>query len=330
MIFPATLKVIHDNCSHFSDSPTVAREWLDQNFQGLRSGRQQEPVSQNSDRRSQCTCCGRDMVLDGGGGPSRDRDLRQGTEKAIQIFARFALLSGLRINPDKSYAYSFQGSWLDPMIPFEPLTIVTAPISFRYLGILAYLTPNRLNRIYYTTKAHCPRCHTANPDLLHMFWSCPSLTQYWNAIGATVVEVMDESVELSPAYFLLGLYPLNRIAKVRMRFMDLVLLLAKHQLTRRWKSPHAPSLLSWKDEVLHWSQAESATLRREEYRGLRRKPTSLEWDSLVEVLRAQLETWGEMCWVNQSALWGAGVRLYYIPVASTYFILKGPCKLLPY
>ncbi|KAJ1116430.1 hypothetical protein NDU88_004641, partial [Pleurodeles waltl] len=65
-------------------------------------------------------------------------DLRQGPEKAVQIFSHFALLSGLRINPDKSYAYSFQGTWSEPVIVFEPMTIVTAPVSFRYLGIRIY------------------------------------------------------------------------------------------------------------------------------------------------------------------------------------------------
>ncbi|KAJ1145213.1 hypothetical protein NDU88_011504 [Pleurodeles waltl] len=63
-----------------------------------------------------------------------------------------------------------------------------------------------------------------------------------------------------------------------MRFMDLALLLAKRQLTRRWKSPHAHSLLLEKQKVLCWSQAESAAIRREEYRGLRRKLISLDWD----------------------------------------------------
>ncbi|KAJ1102045.1 hypothetical protein NDU88_007103 [Pleurodeles waltl] len=159
-----------------------------------------------------------------------------------------------------------------------------------YLFHQAYLTPHRLNRIYHTTTLHCPRSHAADADLLHVLWSCPSLTQYWNAIGATLAEIMDESIGLSPAFFLLGLHPWKRASKVRMRFMDLDLLLAKCQLTRCWKSPHAPSLLSWKEEVLRCSQAESAALRREECRGLRRKPMSLEWDSLVEELRTHLKT----------------------------------------
>ncbi|KAJ1079961.1 hypothetical protein NDU88_000183 [Pleurodeles waltl] len=104
---------------------------------------------------------------------------------------------------------------------------------------LAYLTPHRLNRIYHTPTAHCPRCRTTDADLLHMIPACPSLTQYWTAIRATLTEIAEEPVYLSPAYFLLGMHPRKRTSKVLTRFMDLAMLLAKHQLTRHWKSPHA-------------------------------------------------------------------------------------------
>ncbi|KAJ1209573.1 hypothetical protein NDU88_004947 [Pleurodeles waltl] len=59
-------------------------------------------------------------------------------ERAVTWGDRVVETRGLRIIPDKSYAYSFWGTWSEPVIPFGPMTIATAPVSFWYLVIRIY------------------------------------------------------------------------------------------------------------------------------------------------------------------------------------------------
>ncbi|KAJ1192133.1 hypothetical protein NDU88_001445 [Pleurodeles waltl] len=64
------VEVTHDRHSHFFDSPTAAREWLDQNFQGTRSDQQYEFASQKLNRQTRRVRRKQDSTNSGRGGPS--------------------------------------------------------------------------------------------------------------------------------------------------------------------------------------------------------------------------------------------------------------------
>lgn len=49
-----------------------------------------------------------------------------------------------------------------------------------------------------------------------------------------------------------------------------------------WKTARVPAVLDWYNEVVKWGKAESAELKREESRGLRKKPISMEWNVMLE------------------------------------------------
>ncbi|KAJ1093032.1 hypothetical protein NDU88_006141 [Pleurodeles waltl] len=84
LIFRAKLKVIHEQRSHFFDTPRAAREWLDQIFQSKRSDQPQEFGSQKLNRRARRTRCKQDSMNIGIEGPP-PRQAWEGQLEAIQL-----------------------------------------------------------------------------------------------------------------------------------------------------------------------------------------------------------------------------------------------------
>lgn len=94
-----------------------------------------------------------------------------------------------------------------------------------------------------------------------------------------VAPVMNrESLE----YCLLRLGPRDKKGSPVRKFANLARILAKRNITMRWKTAKSPSVLDSYNEVIRWGRAEGAELKREEHRGLRKKPISLEWNEMLE------------------------------------------------
>lgn len=52
-----------------------------------------------------------------------------------------------------------------------------------------------------------------------------------------------------------------------------------------WKSKKPPTTRSWHSELVRWGSAESAAIRREEARGIRKLPIAMEWDIMLEAIK---------------------------------------------
>ena len=63
--------------------------------------------------------------------------------------------------------------------------------------------------------------------------------------------------------------------------MDLALVLARRGLSIAWKSPDGPDIVRWEKEVQKWAGAEEQALRREEAKGLRRRPIATDWSAVL-------------------------------------------------
>lgn len=84
---------------------------------------------------------------------------------------------------------------------------------------------------------------------------------------------------------LLGFRRRPKGTKARHRFLGLALILAIRTLTRRWKSPKAPTVQVFQEEMVLWGGAEGRALKREEDKNLRTKPISLDWNIMLEDLK---------------------------------------------
>ncbi|KAJ1117100.1 hypothetical protein NDU88_005300 [Pleurodeles waltl] len=82
LIFQVKLKVIHERHSHFFDTPTAAREWLEQNFQSTQSEQQQEFEPQKLNRQARRAGRKQDSTNNGREGPS-PRQARESQLEAI-------------------------------------------------------------------------------------------------------------------------------------------------------------------------------------------------------------------------------------------------------
>ena len=49
-----------------------------------------------------------------------------------------------------------------------------------------YYTNHRLSKLYPNVADTCNRCNQSPTDLMHMFWLCPKLTDFWSKIFDTL------------------------------------------------------------------------------------------------------------------------------------------------
>ncbi len=68
-------------------------------------------------------------------------------------------------------------------------------IQFKVLHRM-HLSRTRIASFNPTFDKTCIRCHTGEADLIHMFWTCPTLTIYWSTIFDTLSKVWE--VQLKP------------------------------------------------------------------------------------------------------------------------------------
>lgn len=114
-----------------------------------------------------------------------------------------------------------------------------------------------------------------------MIWDCPKLGHYWKVIHEVLQNTTQMAHNNTLEHYILGITPRRTKNTPVTRFINLALLIAKRNITMRWKSKTSPSLLDWHTETLKWGKAEGSELKREEYRGLRKIPISLEWNTIM-------------------------------------------------
>lgn len=111
-----------------------------------------------------------------------------------------------------------------------------------------YRTPTLLHRIFPTTSDLCWRCQMDKGTLLHIFWSCPKLTQYWKVIRETVQLFTDRTIPNDPAFFLL--HATDTPDKIYKKSVIRHLLdAARACIPLCWKSTLPPTIDMWLGKV---------------------------------------------------------------------------------
>ncbi|KAF3844638.1 hypothetical protein F7725_007801 [Dissostichus mawsoni] len=96
-------------------------------------------------------------------------------------------------------------------------------------------------------------------DLIHMFWVCPSLFNFWRCIFKSFSEMFKTCVEPDPVCALFGLAPkvtcasLPNSAHVVIAFSTL---LARRLILLKWKQHSPPSFSQWVKDVMYFLQLE--------------------------------------------------------------------------
>ena len=115
-----------------------------------------------------------------------------------------------------------------------------------------YYTKARLARIYDNVSPDCDRCQQSPADLIHTFWLCPSIYNYWTEVFRSISGIVGQRVEPTPLGALFGVFPsLPSLSKLESDVLAFVTLLARRLILINWKSPTSPSHTHWIRDILH-------------------------------------------------------------------------------
>lgn len=116
----------------------------------------------------------------------------------------------------------------------------------------AHWTNDRLAKIYKDLGPGCLRCTQSPANHTHMFWACPSLVTFWEAVFSTISDVCGAEIDPHPFIALFGVpCPALQLAKTKKDFIAFVTLLARRLILLKWKSPAPPSYENWVHSVLN-------------------------------------------------------------------------------
>lgn len=119
-----------------------------------------------------------------------------------------------------------------------------------------HLTKVRLSRIYGDVDPVCDRCHQYPATYFHMFWTCPSLHNFWLEIFNTISQITSVSVTPSAITALFGVTLTPAISNYEKNFVAFVTHLARRLILIKWKSPTAPTHHSWIRDIFYFVNME--------------------------------------------------------------------------
>ncbi len=108
---------------------------------------------------------------------------------------------------------------------------------------MKYSTGRRLSKFPPELDPICDRCRQAPANLLHMFWTCPSLYNFWKLIFNTFSEIMGLPIDPSPFIAIFGV-------SYTCKMLAFCTLLARRLILLKWKNPFPPTFLHWIREIM--------------------------------------------------------------------------------
>lgn len=107
-----------------------------------------------------------------------------------------------------------------------------------------YNTPRKLQRFFPSTSGLCWRCGGDRGTILHIFWDCPLLEQYWKIIQQTIQNFTERPILSDPGFFLLHATDMLS-KKYKKSLLKHLLDAAKSCIPLLWKSIKAPAIGMW-------------------------------------------------------------------------------------
>ena len=103
----------------------------------------------------------------------------------------------------------------------------------------------------------CDRCRREPATLIHMFWTCPKLSRFWESIFNTLSKVCKTSLEPCPFIALFGVTLRNvSLTKLQTNMIAFCTFLARRMILQKWKDASPPVYTHWVREVTYYIQLE--------------------------------------------------------------------------
>lgn len=122
-----------------------------------------------------------------------------------------------------------------------------------------YRTPTALHWIFPQVSDVCWRCQESEGTMIHIFWECQMLREFWKMVEETVETTTGVSLGENPAAFLLHDIPLSN-DKYKNLLLKHLLTAAKACIPVFWKSNVSPTRLQWMARVSEIQQMEDLTM----------------------------------------------------------------------
>lgn len=105
-----------------------------------------------------------------------------------------------------------------------------------------YYTPHRIAKAYLSASPLCWRMCGGRGTLLHVFWSCPLLRQFWDMVLSLISDLVGKPCPRRPEFAML-LVGIDAIASSHRIVTCNVLHAARLAIARHWKSTDIPSTI---------------------------------------------------------------------------------------
>lgn len=149
-----------------------------------------------------------------------------------------------------------------------------------------YLTPRKLYAMKIITSPNCDLCTlNAVGSFMHMYWDCPNVSAFWKQISATLSDLLEVTVPLSPSLLLLNDDSSLGLSLQQRRILLAGLTAAKKMLALRWQPPHVLSWQRWANSLLDIVMMERSVARMH----VASQKTIIAWDAAYNLIKERVQ-----------------------------------------
>ena len=97
----------------------------------------------------------------------------------------------------------------------------------------------------------CDRCKMDRADLLHMFWSCSRLREFWASIFKVLNEAFDLDLQPSPTTAVFGVQEGDIVMpNSKESVVAFATLIAQRRILMEWKTSTPPKASAWLSDII--------------------------------------------------------------------------------
>lgn len=113
-----------------------------------------------------------------------------------------------------------------------------------------HISKTKLACMFPDVDSTCDSCKSAHASLFHMYWTCPTLNEFWISVFQTISEVLHHQIETNPFTAIFGIAPNLGLPKVKLKVLAFTSLLARRAILLNWKDPAPPSHSHWIRDIM--------------------------------------------------------------------------------
>lgn len=142
-----------------------------------------------------------------------------------------------------------------------------------------YRTPAFLNRCYPEVSDNCWRCGGKEGMLMHIFWSCPRIENFWKEVRRIAKKFSDQEIPEDPSFFLLQDTKIP-VKSYKKSILCHLLNAARACIPLTWKQAQTPTVGLWLKRVEQLNLMEDLVWTSRQKRGIYLKTWS-PWNLFI-------------------------------------------------